>query len=491
MLGWEFPPHISGGLGTACFGLTHGLAQHGVEVLFVVPRAQGDEDARFATVVGANQVALTEERELAPKTRVDERIETEWTFVEDELLVPRTSWRETLERDERVRKSFELLAVDSVLTPYMTERDYELRVRDEVEPVERLVRVPERELVRVKRRRAVPSARVVREEIVEAPVEVARRRVLEFSGGYGANLMDEVARYALAVEELARRYEFDVIHSHDWMTVPAGLAAKRASGKPLVAHVHATEHDRSGERPNQSVKDLEQLGLDGADRVVCVSHYTQAQIEEHYRPDRSKLRVVHNALTQKEQKERVRVAKAIEEPIVLFLGRVTFQKGPDYFLEAAARVVKVRPDVKFVMSGSGDMLSKMIERAARLGIARNVHFTGFLEGADVERMYAMADLYVMPSVSEPFGIAPLEALALDTPVIVSRQSGVAEVLRSALKVDYWDVEDIANKILALLRWPALSNELLMEGRDEVRAMRWEIPAGKVRDVYREVAPDAR
>lgn len=336
-------------------------------------------------------------------------------------------------------------------------------------------------------RRRLPWKRVVLDEREEPGPTRVQRRVLEFSGAYGGNLMDEVARYALAVEQIARKREFDVIHAHDWMSVPAGLAAARASKKPLVLHVHACEHDRSGDRVNTEVKAIEQLGLDGADRVVCVSHYTAGKLRRHYRVDDSKLRIVHNALTQKEQKERVRVEKNIGEPIVLFLGRVTFQKGPDYFLEAASRVVRVRPEVKFVIAGSGDMLPSMIERAARMGLARNVHFTGFLQGEDVERMYAMADVYVMPSVSEPFGISPLEAMALDTPVILSRQSGVSEVLRNALKVDFWDVADMANKILALLSYPALLDQLKEEGREEVRAMRWEHPAGLVRDVYVEVA----
>jgi glycosyltransferase involved in cell wall biosynthesis len=335
-------------------------------------------------------------------------------------------------------------------------------------------------------RRRIPWKRVVREER-EVPVEpVVRRRVLEFSGVYGPDLMQEVARYALAVEQIAKQRDFDVIHAHDWMSWPAGLAAARASKKPLVIHVHATEHDRSGDRPNTAVQEIEQLGLDGADRVVCVSHYTKRQLLQHYRLDESKVRIVHNALTQKEQADRVKVEKRIDAPIVLFLGRVTFQKGPEYFLEAASRVVRVRPDVKFVIAGSGDMLNSTIERVARMGLARNVHFTGFLTGEDVERMYAMADVYVMPSVSEPFGIAPLEAMALDTPVILSRQSGVSEVLHSALKVDFWDVADIANKILAVLTYPALTAELRDEGREEVRAMRWERPAALVRDAYREL-----
>jgi glycosyltransferase involved in cell wall biosynthesis len=270
------------------------------------------------------------------------------------------------------------------------------------------------------------------------------------------------------------------------MTYPAGLVAARWSGKPLVVHMHACEYDRSGENVNPRVRDLEQLGLDGADRIVCVSHYTANMLRTRYRVDKSRLRVVHNAVTHQEQVAVVHAEKTIPEPIVLFLGRVTFQKGPDYFLEAAARVIRIEPNVKFVISGSGDMLPKMIERAARLGLARHVHFTGFLRGAEVERMYALADIYVMPSVSEPFGISPLEAMALDVPVIVSRQSGVSEILANALKVDFWDVQEIANKILALLRYPALREQLSIEGREEVRRLRWDERARAVVGVYEEV-----
>ncbi|MBL8859124.1 MAG: glycosyltransferase [Planctomycetes bacterium] len=484
MLGWEFPPHISGGLGTACFGLTQGLATHGVKVLFVMPKARGDEDARFVDILGANQVVLEESIQLPRKTVVEERVEEGADLIEREIEVP-VVLDTSDEQGQRLQRSFELLEVDSLLRPYSTEREYVVRL------IERETAFPRPQGATVatktiKLRRRIPWRRLVSSEREVDQEPLKRRRMLEFSGGYGAHLMDEVARYALAVEEIARRHEFDVIHAHDWMSVPAGLAAARVSKKPLVIHVHACEHDRSGEKVNREVKAIEQLGLDGAHRIVCVSHYTAGQLRRHYKLDDKKVRVVHNALTQKEQKERVKVEKAIDDPIVLFLGRVTFQKGPDYFLEAASRVIRVRPRVKFVIAGSGDMLSSMIERAARMGLARNVHFTGFLQGEDVERMYAMADVYVMPSVSEPFGISPLEAMALDTPVILSRQSGVSEILRNALKVDFWDVQDMANKILALLAYPALQEQLTDEGREEVRAMRWEHPAGLVRDVYTEL-----
>ncbi|NUN53637.1 MAG: glycosyltransferase family 4 protein, partial [Planctomycetaceae bacterium] len=305
---------------------------------------------------------------------------------------------------------------------------------------------------------------------------------------YGRDLFSEVSRYAAAVEAIARRGGFDVVHAHDWMTFPAGVLAARASGRPLVVHVHSCEYDRSGEGADGRIVSIEQAGLDAAARIVCVSHYTAGVLASRYRVDPSRVRVVHNAVTRSELAPAEAREKAIPEPLVLFLGRVTFQKGPDYFLEAARLVVRQEPGVRFVLGGRGDMLPRMIEAAARLGLARHVHFTGFLSGVDVERMYAMADIYVMPSVSEPFGIAPLEAMALDVPVIVSRQSGVSEVLRNALKVDFWDVRDIANKILALLRYPVLRRALVEEGRAEVAAMRWEMRGRLLHAVYREVRP---
>ena len=526
MLGWEFPPHISGGLGTACFGLTQGLDHHGVEVLFVVPKARGDEDDRYVDVVGANRVPITETVHERRVVRTQKVVEEREEVVEP--LLEHVEWRErgTMPRTERVRhvepgvvtasgpdvgaelgRAIEILEVESLLSPYLTEREYVVRragLHPERAPdvstgragfdghaASQVVRDPleaRREAVRVvgELRKVLVKPRVTVEEAEEEFDRVVTRPPLDFSGAYGPDLHAEVARYALSVAQIARGGSFDVIHAHDWMTVPAALAAKKVSGKPLVLHVHACEYDRSGESPNVVVRDIEQLGLDGADRVVCVSHYTAGVLKKRYTLDDAKVRVVHNAVTHKEQRERIRVEKAIDEPIVLFLGRVTYQKGPDYFLEAAARVVKVLPKVKFVVSGSGDMLHAMVERAARLGLARHVHFTGFLKGEEVERMYAMADLYVMPSVSEPFGISPLEAMALDVPVIVSRQSGVSEVLRNALKVDFWDVDDLANKMLAVLKYPALHEQLSQEGLEEVRRIRWETPAQLVKDVYTEL-----
>ncbi|MFN0244305.1 MAG: glycosyltransferase [Planctomycetota bacterium] len=496
MLGWEFPPHISGGLGTACFGLTQGLSHHDVDVLFVVPRARGDEDQRFVQVVGANQVPIYEivreerQAERAESTRRT-KLARRRARAQKKTSPPKPGDPADAEAWERTIESLEILEIDSLLSPYMSEQAYLERRKQHSERVESksAAQAQAEAAVEDLKQLLAPYREVaggVAGGALEAAENLVSRGTLEFSGFYGPDLMSEVARFALAVGHIARTQTFDVIHAHDWMTVPAGLVAARITRKPLVVHVHACEYDRSGEHVNSRVRDIEQLGLDGADRVVCVSHYTKNIVRTRYRVDPAKLRVVHNAVTHSQQVEILHVEKPIEEPIVLFLGRVTFQKGPDYFLEAAARVVKKDPHVKFVMSGSGDMLPVMIERSARLGLARHMHFTGFLKGADVERMYAMADIYVMPSVSEPFGISPLEAMALDTPVIMSRQSGVSEILRNALKVDFWDVDDMANKILALLRYSALREQLVEEGRDEIQNIRWDYPAGLVRDIYREL-----
>lgn len=471
MLGWEYPPHITGGLATACLGLCEGLHRAGVEVTFLVPRAFGDEDARFAKVIGADQVWVEAEgadrgpRSAAPQRTPATPPRGEAPSAVEEQAAPHSF----VLRDPR----------DAPASSYFDAEQFEIWVREAA----RAARTREAGLAARSER---PNSLALEAALPVEPRPAPRRERLHFRGAYSEDLFDEVARFARCAAQLASEGGFDVVHAHDWMTFPAGVLAARAAEAPLVAHVHASEYDRSGDSPDERIRSLEQMGVDAAARVVCVSHYTASVLRRRYSVDEARLRVVHNAVTRKEQSERIRAGKSIPEPIVLFLGRVTFQKGPDYFLEAAARVVALEPNVKFVMVGAGDMLPKMVERAARMGLARHVHFTGFLKGPDVERIYSMADVYVMPSVSEPFGISPLEALALDTPVIVSRQSGVSEVLSNALKVDFWDVEEIANKILALLRYPALRRHVCDAGGGEVRAMSWADRGARLRGVYSEL-----
>jgi glycosyltransferase involved in cell wall biosynthesis len=381
MLGWEMPPHVSGGLGTACHGMTAALSRLGAEVTFVAPRPAG------ASGAGSS------------------------------------------------RRGIETVAVSAAASPYGS-------------------------------------------------------RGGRGSGLYGATLLEDVARYAEAAEGIARRGGFDVVHAHDWLTYPAGIAASRAARRPLVVHVHATEHDRSPGAPDPRIAALEQQGVDAAARVVCVSRYASEVLARHYRVEAAKVRVVHNGVTPP-RASRLSRRRPGRGRTVLFLGRVTAQKAPGVLLDAAARVLAALPETTFVVAGTGDLLPWAIERAARLRIARRVRFPGFLRGRGVARALAEADAFVLPSVSEPFGIAPLEAMSMGVPTIVSSRSGVREVVRHALVVEPGDALDLASKVIAVLSRPGLARSLAVHGRAEARRLRWDEPATRLLDVYRETRGGAR
>ncbi|MBQ4021434.1 MAG: glycosyltransferase family 4 protein, partial [Bacteroidales bacterium] len=304
----------------------------------------------------------------------------------------------------------------------------------------------------------------------------------KFSGKYGANLMEEVVRYSMIGGTLALHNDFDVIHAHDWLTYLAGIAAKRVSGKPLVIHVHATEYDRTGENVNTQVYAIEQMGMREADKVITVSDWTRNIVINKYGIDPEKVVTVHNAVDFS-NRETLVAKRGVPEKTVTFLGRITFQKGPEYFIEAAYKVLQKTDNVRFVMAGSGDLLNRSIRRVAQLGMADKFHFTGFLRGADVQKMFALSDVYVMPSVSEPFGISPLEAMQSNVPTIISKQSGVAEVLKYAIKVDFWDIDALADAIYGLVTYPAIAKVAGEKGYDEVNSLKWDHAAAKIKDVY--------
>lgn len=421
MFGWEFPPHIAGGLGTACYGLTRGLAKQGTEVIFVVPKAYGDEDKRFVHVVNASDI------EIPAGEIIDAEMRDKLTFIH----------------------------IDSNLIPYVSPEEFDEQTQE------------------------------IHSHETQYTVRDAWKERYVFSGKYGPNLMEEVARFAMVAGQIARNMEgqFDVIHAHDWLTYYAGIAAKRISGKPLVVHMHATEFDRSGEHINQEVYNIERAGMEAADRVIAVSNLTRNIVIEKYGIPAEKVITVHNAV-RFETREADEAERGVSDKIVTFLGRITYQKGPDYFVEAAAKVLKRMNNVRFVMAGSGDMLKHIVRRVAKLGIADRFHFTGFLKGDEVQKMFGMSDVYVMPSVSEPFGISPLEAMKSNVPVIISKQSGVAEVLDYALKVDYWDVDALADAIYGLLQYPSLAAMSATRGKNEVVNLKWSDAARKVIDVYR-------
>lgn len=303
---------------------------------------------------------------------------------------------------------------------------------------------------------------------------------------YGDNLLEEIDRFKEKMLLMVREhlFDFDVIHAHDWTTFPAAVAVHELTGKPLVVHVHITEFDKTGgEHADPRVYAIEKAGMDAAQKVIAVSGFIRNRCVHQYHVDPRKIKVVYNAV---EQGNEIPYKIEKDDKVVLFLGRITLQKGPDYFIEAAKKVLDMDSRVKFIMAGKGDMLPRMIERAAQLGIGRRMIFPGFVNRQEAEQLFRMADVFVMPSVSEPFGIVPLEALAQGTPVIISRQSGVSEVLHHALKVDFWDVNDIANKILAALSYRVLHSELRSQGSVEVRGFNWDTAATQVEEAYGEV-----
>ncbi len=423
MFGWEFPPHIAGGLGTACYGIVKGLAENGVHTIFVMPSASGDEDGSVATIINASDVPV-----VSTSSSVDE-------FV----------------------NMVKFMKVGTNMIPYVDpDQFYEM----------------------------VEAEKRLREESTDKHIGEKFR----FSGKYGSNLMEEVARYAMVGGTIAMEHkdEFDLIHAHDWLTYLAGIAAKELTGKPLVVHVHATSFDRGTEDMIDSrVFDIEKRGMEAADRVIAVSDLTRNIVINKYGISPDKVVTVHNAVDFS-GRENLNVERGLKDKVVTFLGRITFQKGPEYFIEAAAKVLKRTEHVHFVMAGSGDMMNRSIRHAARLGISDRFHFTGFLRGTDVQKMFALSDVYIMPSVSEPFGISPLEAMRSNVPSIISNQSGAAEVLKYAFKVDFWDVDAMADDIYALLNYPALADFAAKEGYDEVNRLKWNHAAAKMKKVYESV-----
>lgn len=305
-------------------------------------------------------------------------------------------------------------------------------------------------------------------------------------GIYGKDLFGEVERYKHKAGRFGAVVEHDIIHAHDWMTYPAAIEAKKYSGKPLVMHIHATEFDRSGVGLNQYIYEIEKMGFEHADKIIAVSEYTKQKVVEHYGIDPDKIVVIHNATTQKFSDMQVSDFNK-DRKNVLFLGRVTMQKGPEYFVRAARKVVDFEPDVNFIMAGDGDMLGRVINEALDLGLEHHMIFTGFLRGEDVDKAFQNADLFVMPSVSEPFGLVALESIQNGTPVLVSNQAGVSEVIPNMLRVDFWDVDEMANKIIMALRYPEIREELTNRSKQDLAGHTWRKQASKIKDLYHTLA----
>jgi glycosyltransferase involved in cell wall biosynthesis len=410
MFGWEFPPHILGGLGTASYGLTRGMAmQTDMEITFVMPKPRGDEDRRFLRIIGANNTPVV------------------WKNV---------SWEEA---QEKIGKYMDAQLYYDLRNHIYADFSY---------------------------------------------YYTNSLGCIDFSGRYPENLMEEINNYSIVAGVIARTLDFDIIHSHDWLTYPAGIHSKSVSGKPLVIHVHATDFDRSRGKVNPRVYAIEKDGMDHADHIITVSNLTRNTVIEKYGQDPRKVTTVHNAVEPLSREiEAIKSNKGTKDKVITFLGRITMQKGPEYFVEAAARVLKKADNVRFVMAGSGDMMNRMIRLAAQRKISDKFHFTGFMKGKQVYEVLKSSDVYVMPSVSEPFGISPLEAMQCGVPTIISKQSGCAEILNSAIKTDYWDIEAMADAMYSIITYPSMSEYLRVEGKAEVDRITWEKAGLKVRDIY--------
>ena len=419
MLGWEFPPQITGGLGTACYGITKSLARQNLKILFVVPKAYGNEDRRFATIQGAGDI---------PSKYLGVNSTRFWGNV-------------------RIKE------VNATLIPYSSPDDYENHSEKS-------------------------------NLAVNAMDDPEFTSFEPFSGGYGVNLWDEIVRYSFAVSLLARNENFDIIHAHDWMTFPAAISTKKISGKPLVLHIHATEFDRNGGDINREIYNTEKEGMELADKIITVSLYTRQIVIDKYGIHPDKVISIHNGIDKNNDHSGKRSGRGTDGKVVTFLGRLTYQKGPEYFIEAAQKVLQKQKNVKFIMAGSGDMKDKIVRKVNNLGIADQVSFPGFLNHDGINELFNRTDVFVMPSVSEPFGLSSLEALQCKVPVIMSKQSGVSEVIKNAIKVDYWDINALSDAIYGVLNYKTLSNLLSSKGGKEVNNLRWENTGKQILDIYK-------
>jgi glycogen synthase len=464
MFGWEFPPHISGGLGTACYGLTHSLGKEEVDVLFVVPKLHGDEPTERVRLISASSVKINKKSQQSSSSASSSS--SKGSF-------PRFTTSSGKQFSVKEEPGFTYIEVPSGISAY---RSPGFEATDTVENWNY-----------TGQERTEPGSLSVHKTFGRTKLaESDPKNFYNFSGAYGPNLLTEVEQYAEVAREIAKRFTFDVIHAHDWMTYPAGIAAKEISGKPLIVHVHATEFDRSGERYDTRVHAIESAGMQMADRVVTVSEWTKQIAIKKYGIDEEKVKVVHNGIINK-RKPKVEFDSPLKHsPIVTFLGRITHQKGPLYFVEAAKAVLQEIPDARFIVAGAGDLLPSMIQKVAAAGMSTRFHFTGFLKGNDIQKIWSISNVYVMPSVSEPFGITPLEAIQAGVPVIISRQSGVGEVMPHAITVDFWNTTALADAICSVLRYKSLYNTLKKNSKAEVKKITWDRAAKTLNTLYHEL-----
>lgn len=433
MYGWEFPPRISGGLGTACYAIVKELAKKHIDLTLILPQTSSVAPIASVNLIGCDNLMVAEDFNL----------------------------------DGIVNIKFP--KISTCLYPYISSKDFKRLCSNETL----------QELFTLLDRMHLPYEL---KEMVIAAFE-AQASGAKITGKYGFGLLVEVFRYALVAGALACNIEHSIIHAHDWLTMLAALEARRFSHKPVILHVHALETDRSGLWVDKRIFAIEKYSMDQADQIVAVSQYTKNNIVQHYGISPEKITVIHNGAYCNDDSY---IVDETRPKMILFLGRMTQQKGPHFFIEIARRVLEKRNDVQFVLVGTGDLLIELIERTANLRIGKNVHFTGFLDSDRVKEIYKLADVYVMPSISEPFGLSALEAISCNVPSIISKQSGVAEVLRHTLVSDFWDTEDMAAKILALLEYEPLRKTSIAYEKQGLRDITWEKTAEKIVKLYKKI-----
>ncbi len=421
MLGWEFPPLFSGGLGIATHGLVKELS-NSVKISLIVPTTSEAMKVDNVNFIGLNRITLN-----------DIALERE----QFDLLLCHT----------------ELFEIPIPVSPYHW--------------INKSVIVAEQ----YARKLSTEEGNEEKEAIHQI-----------FSGNeiYGLNILSKVHLYAKLSEQIASRRNFDVIHAHDWVTSQAGVNIKQRTGKLFILHIHSLETDRSGHSARNAIYQLERTGMEEADKIIAVSQFTKDQIIEHYQIDPQKIDVVHNGIDPAETK---RQSHPMKDKLVVFLGRLTNQKGPQFLIDTAEKVAAIYPRVKFVVAGTGDEFANSLETSAFKRLGNKFIFTGFLSKKQVNDLLSMADVYFMPSVSEPFGLTALEAIQYKVPSVISLQSGAAEVINSSLKADFWDTDKYANYIVALLKYQVLSQVLSNRALDELESLTWSHAARKVQDIY--------
>ena len=438
MYGWEFPPYISGGLGVACYNITKYLDPLVSHTYFVLPKS-GKNESTFNKTTLLSSIQISKKNKNTPSS--------------SEKNNPQNKHVKTLT----------LIPIKADIDPYNTQESF----------------LSSQTLIH-----SVINSSVQQQENTSNTENTSN----PFSIDINNPLMAKVLHYANHAGTLALMYEHDIIHAHDWLTILAAIEAKKYSQKPVVFHVHATEYDRSGKNMNQLIYNIEKLGIQKADKVIAVSHYTKKLLIEKYQADPDKIEVVHNGVSKKLTSNVLYqpFEKKINETLVLYLGRLTYQKGPDYFIKAAKKVLECKKDIRFVIAGNGDMMPWLMEEVNYWGLGEYFYFTGFLNDELVEHLFKISDMYVLPSVSEPFGIAPLEALYYGVPVILSKSSGVSEVLNHVLKVDFWDINEMANKILALAKYKPLKKHLMHQSKKELPNINWDVASKKIFKIYQQL-----